>query len=68
MNSHKLKIYQGNGRNNAPVPEIRLKGKWLESFGLSIGDIIHADWENGQITISKPDKSTEEVRNTNGRR
>lgn len=68
MDSHKLKIYQGNGRDYAPVPEIRLKGKWLESLGFSIGDIIQADCENEQITIRKPDKNTEEAGNKNGRR
>lgn len=66
MNSHKLKIYQGNGRNYAPVPEIRLKGKWLESFGFSIGDIIQADCKKGQITITKLNQKTEEERNENG--
>lgn len=65
MSLHKLKIYRGNGKNYAPIPEIRLKGNWLEDFGFSIGDTIYADCENGQIIIKKPNKSTEEMRNEN---
>lgn len=38
-----------------PLVEIRLKGKWLEDLGFSIGNIIQADCENGQVTIKKED-------------
>lgn len=68
MDSRKLKIYQGNGKDYAPVPEIRLKGKWLENLGFSIGDTIQADCKNEQIIIRKPDKNTEEAGNKNDRR
>lgn len=66
MDMRQLKVYQGSGKNYDPVPEIKLKGKWLENIGFSIGSTIQADYKNGIIIITKQDKGTKETENTNG--
>lgn len=65
MNKRQLKVYQGSGKDYAPVPEIKLKGKWLENIGFSIGSTIQADCKNGTIIITKQDKDTKEMGNKN---
>ncbi|MCI8409129.1 MAG: type I toxin-antitoxin system SymE family toxin [Lachnospiraceae bacterium] len=57
MDKRQLKVYQGSGKDYAPVPEIKLKGKWLENIGFSIGSTIQADCKNGTIIITKQDKN-----------
>lgn len=65
MGMRKLKVYQGNGKDYTPVPEIKLKGKWLENIGFSIGSTIHADCKSGIIIITKQDEATQEMGNKN---
>lgn len=66
MDIRHLKVYQGSGKDYTPVPEIKLKGKWLENIGFSIGSTIQADYKNGIIIITKQDKDTKEMGNKNG--
>jgi len=38
---------------NYKVPMIRLSGKYLQQFGLNIGDSIKVDYSSDQIIITK---------------
>jgi hypothetical protein len=38
---------------NHPHPLIRLKGKYLESYGFAIGNTIEVNFEPHRITIKK---------------
>jgi hypothetical protein len=49
----KLKVYYGyTGRKYRKVPVIRLAGVYLSKAGFKIGDIIHINFEAGEIHIS----------------
>jgi len=61
MNSRKLKIhtgYQASTYRTITVPEIRLKGKWLEKLGFKEGQMVDITQKKNKltITIDKKDK------------
>lgn len=55
MNSRKLKIhtrYQTSTGRMITVPEIRLKGKWLEKLGFKEGQIVDITQKKNKLTIT----------------
>ena len=53
--SRKLKVherYNNNAHSYTRVPEICLKGKWLEEAGFAPNDFILVTCEDGKITIT----------------
>lgn len=53
MEQRKLTVYEGRGKQYAPIPQIVLQGKWLEQMGYNIGDKIVVDCQPEKITIRK---------------
>lgn len=53
MEQRKLTVYEGRGKQYAPIPQIVLQGKWLEQIGYNIGDKIVVDCQLEKITIRK---------------
>ncbi len=53
MEQRKLTVYEGRGKQYAPIPQIVLQGKWLEQIGYNIGDKIVVDCQPEKITIRK---------------
>ena len=55
MNTRKLKVherYNNNAHSYVKVPEICLKGKWLEEAGFAPNDYILVSCEEGKIIIT----------------
>jgi toxic protein SymE len=55
MNSRKLKIhtrYQTSTDRMITVPEIRLKGKWLEKLGFKEGQMVDITQKKNKLTIT----------------
>jgi len=55
MNSKRLKVYtayQAGSYKMMPVPEIRLKGKWLKEIGFEEGNTIKVQQRKNKITIT----------------
>jgi len=55
MHSRKLRIYkkfQARSYGNTTIPEIRLKGKWLEKLGFIQGQVINVIQEENKLTIT----------------
>jgi hypothetical protein len=47
-----LKVYQSYYKRQ-PIPEIILRGQWLNGTGFSIGDIIEVCCKENEIVITK---------------
>ena len=43
MERRKMKVYYGRGRDYRRLPQIILKGLWLERMGFSVGDRLMVD-------------------------
>ncbi|NPA45058.1 MAG: type I toxin-antitoxin system SymE family toxin [Chlorobi bacterium] len=55
MNSRKLKIhsrFQKSSNQLIIVPEIRLRGKWLDELGFGKGKTIHIQQKKKKLTIT----------------
>jgi toxic protein SymE len=55
MQNKKLKVYQSYDSNNKSIPEIRLKGHWLNELGFSVGCIVTIQYLEDEIIIKKED-------------
>lgn len=66
MNSRKLKIhtrYQTSTDRTITVPEIRLKGKWLEKLGFKEGQMVDITQKKNKLTITVDKKRNDNVTN-----
>lgn len=55
INSRRLKIhtrYQTNTYRIITVPEIRLKGKWLDKLGFKEGQMVNIEQKKNKLTIT----------------
>ncbi|SMP17501.1 SymE family type I addiction module toxin [Chryseobacterium profundimaris] len=55
MNSRKIKIhrrYQQSSHHLITVPEIRLRGKWLDELGFGEGKTVHIQQKKNKLTIT----------------
>jgi toxic protein SymE len=55
MNSRKLKIYsrfQKSSNKLIIVPEIRLRGKWLDEIGFEEGKMVNIQQKKNKIIIT----------------
>ncbi len=54
MNSRKLKIHSRFQKSNQLiiVPEIRLRGKWLDELGFGKGKTVHIQQKKKKLTIT----------------
>jgi toxic protein SymE len=55
MNSRKLKIYsrfQKSSNRLITVPEIRLRGKWLDKIGFGKGKIVNIQQKKNKLIIT----------------
>ncbi|WP_343662620.1 SymE family type I addiction module toxin [Chryseobacterium mucoviscidosis] len=55
MNSRKLKIYsrfQKSSNRMIIVPEIRLRGKWLDEIGFGEGKMVNIQQKKNKIIIT----------------
>jgi hypothetical protein len=57
MRNKKLKVYQPYDSNNKSIPEIRLKGHWLNELGFLIGNAITIECFENEITIMKENQN-----------
>lgn len=53
MRTRNLTVYQGNGKNYAPVPQIILQGQWIGQLGFSIGDKVRVTYQDEQVIVEK---------------
>ena len=53
MERRKLKVYYGRGRNYQRLPQIILKGLWLERMGFSVGDKLTVDCQPGRVIVTR---------------
>tara|TARA_R110000868_G_scaffold230010_3_gene483142 strand:- start:524 stop:706 length:183 start_codon:yes stop_codon:yes gene_type:complete len=53
---HVLGKYRKRKWDSILVPEIRMNGKWLSSFGFDIGDKVEIKKSINSITITKINK------------
>ncbi len=53
MQNKKLKVYQSYDGKNKSIPEIRLKGHWLNELGFSIGSTVTIQYLEDEIIIKK---------------
>ena len=53
MERRKLKVYYGRGRDYRRLPQIILKGQWLERMGFSVGDRLTVDCQPGRVVVTK---------------
>ncbi len=53
MEQRKLTVYEGRGKQYAPIPQIVLQGKWLEQIGYNIGDKIVVDCQPEKLPLEK---------------
>ncbi|PXV86921.1 toxic protein SymE [Lachnotalea glycerini] len=51
--NRKMKVYQSYNPQNQPMPEIRLKGKWLEESGFGIGQHIEVEIHNNTLIVKQ---------------
>ncbi|MGN6713031.1 SymE family type I addiction module toxin [Anaerocolumna jejuensis] len=49
----KMKVYQSYNQKNQPLPEIRLKGKWLEDNGFGIGQYIEVEIHDNILIVKQ---------------
>ena len=55
INSRRLKIhtrYQTGIHKITTVPEIRLKGKWLDKLGFKEGQMVNIEQKKNKLTIT----------------
>ncbi len=53
MKTRNLTVYEGSGKNYAPIPKIILQGQWIGQLGFSIGDKVKVMYQDGQIIVEK---------------
>lgn len=53
MKTRNLTVYEGSGKNYAPIPKIILQGQWIGQLGFSIGDKVEVRYQDGQIIVEK---------------
>ena len=53
MQTKKLKIYKGSGRNYTPIPQIIIQGKWLRPLGFFIGDKVTVTQDGNRLIVEK---------------
>jgi toxic protein SymE len=53
--NRRLKVYQSHHKNYEPVPEIKLKGRWLQELGFSIGTMIEIQIIENKLLIKQID-------------
>lgn len=58
--TRKLKVYNGS-QGNGYVPQIILKGKWLEQSGFPTGTFISVECEDGRMVITPREADPEET-------
>jgi HSP20-like domain of unknown function (DUF1813). len=57
MNNRTLKVYQSYDSNNKSIPEIRLKGHWLNEIGFSVGSAVTIECFEEEIIIKKENQN-----------
>lgn len=53
MERRKLKVYYGRGKDYRRLPQITLKGLWLERMGFSVGDNLTVDCQPGRVVVTR---------------
>lgn len=53
MDTRKLTVYAGSGKNYDPMSKIILQGRWLEDLGFSIGDKVTVACQQGKLVIER---------------
>ena len=53
MDTRKLTVYAGSGKDYDPISKIILQGKWLEDLGFSIGDKVTVACQQGKLVIER---------------
>ncbi len=51
MQSRKLKIYSGSGKNYTHHPQIIIQGKWLRPLGFFVGDKVTVTQEGKRLIV-----------------
>lgn len=53
MQSRKLKVYSGSGKNYTHHPQIIIQGKWLRPLGFFVGDKVTVTQEGNRLIVEK---------------
>lgn len=66
--NRKMKVYKSYNPQNQPMPEIRLKGKWLEENGFGIGQYIEVEVHDNILIVKRIVMEEKEPEKTRKRR